>query len=425
MLGRRMWISVGSLALSTPMQNELPGVLPAYASCRWRNCCAACATRSSGAFRWPGCAASSPTCRAPLPATLLHPEGRRRAGRLRDVPQPRRGARLGAARRHAGRGARPADALRAARPLPAHGRGHAPGRPRAALRALPAAQGEAWAPRACSTPKLKRALPPFPGRIGVVTSLAAAALRDVLTTLARRNPAIPVIVYPVPVQGEGAAERIVDHARARQPRAPNATCCCWCAAAARSRTCGSSTRRRWRAPSAPPRIPVVVGVGHETDFTIADFAADQRAPTPTAAAELACPARAELAARVADCATHVWRAKCGGGSSTPLRPWIRAARRLVHPAAAPALVSAIDDPAFRAPRLRLLAPRAPLPGASRASCSATLVSLDPTAVLERGYSITTNADGAVLRDASKVRAGERLQTRLARGDDRQRGEERS
>ncbi len=94
-------------------------------------------------------------------------------------------------------------------PLPAHRRGHAPRRPRAALRALPAAQGEARRGGPVRRARSSARCRAFPARIGVVTSLAAAALRDVLTTLARRNPAIPVIVYPVPVQGEGAADRIV------------------------------------------------------------------------------------------------------------------------------------------------------------------------------------------------------------------------
>src|SRR5687767_10645207 len=148
--------------------------------------------------------------------------------------------------------------------------------------------------------KLKRELPPFPGRIGVVTSLAAAALRDVLTTLGRRNPAIPVIVYPVPVQGEGAAARIASMLARANRRAE-----CDVLLLVRG---GGSIEDLWqfneeavaRAIRAS-RIPVVTGVGHETDFTIADFAADRRAPTPTAAAELASAPRAELLARLAEC----------------------------------------------------------------------------------------------------------------------------
>ena len=162
------------------------------------------------------------------------------------------------------------------------------------------------------------------------------------------------------------------------------------------------------------RIPVVVGVGHETDFTIADFAADRRAPTPTAAAELACPARAELAARVAACARHVSR-----DMERKLQYAAQAldsySRRLVHPAER--LRSYHQLMTQLSARLAFaFSHRVHRCQAHLAQLSASLLSLDPTAVLERGYSITTTADGAVLRDASKVRAGERLKTRLARGE---------
>src|SRR5689334_16779486 len=148
-------------------------------------------------------------------------------------------------------------------------------------------------------PAAKKPLPSHPRAIGVVTSLAAAALRDVLTTLERRNRAVPVIVYPAPVQGEGAAERLATMIARANRRAE-------CDVLLLVRGGGSiedlwqfNEERLARAIRAS-RIPVVVGVGHETDFTIADFAADRRAPTPTAAAELACPSRNELAARVVD-----------------------------------------------------------------------------------------------------------------------------
>ncbi|HEU5176350.1 MAG TPA: exodeoxyribonuclease VII large subunit [Burkholderiales bacterium] len=261
--------------------------------------------------------------------------------------------------------------------------------------------------------KAKRAVPPFPGRIGVVTSLAAAALRDVLTTLARRNPAIPVVVYPVPVQGEGAAERIATMLARANRRAE-----CDVLLLVRG---GGSIEDLWqfneealaRAIRASA-IPVVVGVGHETDFTIADFAADRRAPTPTAAAELACPARGELAARVAACARHLSRdmrrkleyaAQALDGYS----------RRLVHPAERlrsyhQLMIQLSSRLAFA------FSHRVHRCQAHLAELRATLVSLDPTAVLERGYSITTSASGAVLRDASTVQPGERVRTRLAKGE---------
>ena len=260
--------------------------------------------------------------------------------------------------------------------------------------------------------RLKRELPLFPGRIGVVTSLAAAALRDVLTTLARRNPAIPVVVYPAPVQGEGAGDRIATMLARANARAE-----CDVLLLVRG---GGSIEDLWqfneeavaRALRAS-RIPVVVGVGHETDFTIADFAADRRAPTPTAAAELACPARTELAARVADCGRCLAR-EMRRRMEYAAQALDSYSRRLVHPAER--LRSYQQLMTQLSSRLAFaFSHRVHRCQANLAQLSASLLSLDPAAVLERGYSITTNAAGAVLRDASSVRPGERVQTRLARG----------
>ena len=261
-------------------------------------------------------------------------------------------------------------------------------------------------------PALKRDLPEFPQSIGVVTSLAAAALRDVLSTLARRNPAIPVIVYPVPVQGEGATPRIASMLARASRRAE-----CDVLLLVRG---GGSMEDLWsfneeavaRAIRACA-IPVVSGVGHETDFTIADFAADRRAPTPTAAAELASPERAELVARLAERARVLSR-----DMERKLRYAAQAldacARRLVHPAQR--LRTYQSQVSQLGARLAFgFAHRLHQGGARLARLEASLRSLDPTAVLERGYSITTTPAGAVLRDASQVQPGERVQTRLARG----------
>jgi exodeoxyribonuclease VII large subunit len=259
---------------------------------------------------------------------------------------------------------------------------------------------------------LKRELPGFPRAIGVVTSLRAAALRDVLTTLARRNASVPVVVYPVPVQGEGAAERIA----------------AMLAKAGARRECdvlllvrgGGSIEDLWqfndervaRAIRACA-LPVVVGVGHETDFTIADFAADRRAPTPTAAAELACPARAELLVRVAECARCLSRdARRQLGYAGQALDAL--ARRLVHPAER--LRSYQLNVAQLARRLdlgfrhRLLACRGALD-----RMAAALRTLGPEQVLGRGYSITRDAQGTVLRSAAGVEPGARIVTTLAGG----------
>ena len=262
-------------------------------------------------------------------------------------------------------------------------------------------------------PAAKRALPQYPRAIGVLTSLAAAALRDVLTTLARRNPAIPVIVYPVPVQGEGAAARI-----AAMLRRANARAECDVLLLVRG---GGSLEDLWsfndeavaRAIRASA-IPVVAGVGHETDFTIADFAADRRAPTPTAAAELASPSRLQLEALLAESARRLGREMARRLAYAAQR-LDGCARRLVHPRerlrANASLVAQLCARLGFSFLHRLRSCEARL-----ARLQAGLAGLDPSAVLGRGYSITYDTEGAVLRDAAKVKPGARLRTRLASGE---------
>lgn len=304
-------------------------------------------------------------------------------------------------------------------------------------------------------PALKRPIPAYPRSIGVVTSPAAAALRDVLTTLARRNPSVPVVLYPTAVQGEGAPAEIV---------AALAT-------AARRRECdvlilcrgGGSIEDLWafndervaRAIRACA-IPVVVGVGHETDFTIADFAADLRAPTPTGAAELASPERAELRARLDLLAGRLHR-RITRDLETRLQLLDHLTRRLVHPGrrldAQTALLAQLRarlavaterslergrwrvrelvqrtgrrQPATAALEARVveLAHRVrTATGHGLAQRSArienlaqNLALLGPRAVLERGYAIATSASGAVIRDAACLAPGDSLRVTFARG----------
>ena len=283
-------------------------------------------------------------------------------------------------------------------------------------------------------PGRKRDIPEYPSRIGVLTSLAAAALRDVLTTLQRRNPSIPVIVYPVPVQGDGAAAKIAQMLAIAAGRAE-----CDVLLLVRG---GGSIEDLWpfneeavaRAICASA-LPVVVGVGHETDFTIADFAADQRAPTPTAAAELVSPPRAELLARVAELG---WRAS--RAARRRIEYAVQAvdalARRLVHPAdrlrgsrqlvgqlaarLASLMGHRIELHRYRLrdtpQRLSSLVARRLETAASRLALLRTgLCSLDPAAVLARGYSITRAADGTVVSDSAAVLEGEQLRITLAKG----------
>lgn len=258
----------------------------------------------------------------------------------------------------------------------------------------------------------KRAWPQHPRAIGVVTSLQAAALRDVLTTLARRNPALPIIVYPVPVQGEGAALRIAAALAKASARAE-----CDVLLLVRG---GGSIEDLWqfneeavaRAIRASD-IPVVTGVGHETDFTIADFAADRRAATPTAAAELVSLARAELLARVAECSRCLSR-DTRRHLEYAMQALDALARRLVHPAER---LRSLDQQLLQL-RGRLAYSLSHNIHAFRSRLERLQVALDslgPAAVLSRGYSITRDLEGHVVSDAGKLREGDRLLTTLARG----------
>jgi exodeoxyribonuclease VII large subunit len=261
-------------------------------------------------------------------------------------------------------------------------------------------------------PQAKRPIPEHPKQIGILTSLQAAALRDVLTTLRRRNPSIPVIVYPVPVQGEGAAAKIAQ-------MLANASTRDECDVLLLVRG-GGSIEDLWqfneeavaRAIRAS-RIPVVVGVGHETDVTIADFAADRRAPTPTAAAEMVSPSRDELLMRVGGLAQRATR-EALRRIEYAMQTVDALARRLVHPRER--LRTSRQLLGQLATRLALAAARRmDFFDAQIARLKASLGSLNPEAVLERGYSLTRTAHGEVVRNAAKVQVGERLTTTLAKG----------
>jgi exodeoxyribonuclease VII large subunit len=258
----------------------------------------------------------------------------------------------------------------------------------------------------------KRPIPEHPKQIGVITSLAAAALRDVLTTLRRRNRSIPVVVYPAPVQGEGAAAKLVQALAIANARAE-----CDVLLLVRG---GGSIEDLWqfneealaRAIRASG-IPVVAGVGHETDFTIADFAADERAPTPTAAAELVSPSLEVLRERIAQTALRLSR-QTARQLEYAMQAVDAMARRLVHPAER--LRTARQNLVHLGARLatamkhQLAQVRAQLDRSE-----AKLAGLDHLGVLGRGYSLTINSAGEILRDAKLVAVGERIVTTLARG----------
>jgi exodeoxyribonuclease VII large subunit len=305
-------------------------------------------------------------------------------------------------------------------------------------------------------PERRQPLPRFPHRVGVVTSLQAAALSDVLAALTRRAPHLPVVIYPTLVQGEGAADNIAEAIRAAANRSE-----CDVLIVARG---GGSIEDLWafneeivaRAIDACP-IPVVTGIGHETDTTIADLAADCRAATPTAAAELAsagyfeaqseltrlavslrtemrrhlqeCMQRTDLLARrlkhpgerlgrlraeTAHLATRLnaglrQRVSAGAGALQRLqsrlslrRPDLRHAQRDLDEYAARLRTSTAAGLSRRTIRLENFA--------------ASLAHLSPLAVLRRGYSLVRKADGSIVRASAQLAAGDALHLTFGEGE---------
>jgi len=307
-------------------------------------------------------------------------------------------------------------------------------------------------------PSVRRPLPRFPRGVGIVTSPSAAALRDVLSTLKRRAPHLPVVLYPSPVQGGDAPSRLVD-----------ALCCAGQRATGDGIDVillvrgGGSIEDLWafndealaRAIRACP-VPVVSGVGHETDFTIADFASDLRAATPTGAAELASAGFHASHLELASLGPRLLRALQRRLDAAGQR-LDRAALRLAHPrerlrqaairvitqqdrlhaalsrrferashrldhlalrlrSARPTLLGAND-------RITLLATRLEHSTAGRLQrateqlerLSANLQHLAPEGVLARGYAIARDAEGRILRTTRDVAEGDAVSVQLADG----------
>lgn len=303
-------------------------------------------------------------------------------------------------------------------------------------------------------PASKRPLPAFPRRIGIVTSLQAAALRDVLTTLNRRAPHIRVTLYPTPVQGDGAGERIAAALSVAGRDGNDVLILC---------RGGGNIEDLWAfneevvaRAMRNSLIPVVSGIGHETDFTIADFAADLRAPTPTAAAELASPDRTALIGCLEQLGQTLSRRTWQGLADQGQRlDWF--ASRLIHPAERLArqkehlarlrkqfgqalarqtetrryrlhltgqgLAAIRPDPARHAEHLGGLTLRLRHNGqrsladasAKLQTLAAGLTQLDPHKVLARGFAIAVGKGARAIRDASQLSPGDRLHLRLAHG----------
>ncbi|HXC59627.1 MAG TPA: exodeoxyribonuclease VII large subunit [Steroidobacteraceae bacterium] len=261
---------------------------------------------------------------------------------------------------------------------------------------------------------LKRPLPAMPRRIAVITSPTGAAIRDVLHILARRFPPAEILVFATPVQGAAATQTIVaaiDRAATRGD--------CDVMIVTRG---GGSIEDLWcfndeRVARAIRRsaIPVITGIGHEIDFTIADFAADVRAPTPSGAAELVVPDRSTLLAAVRNFATRMQ-----GATQRQLQRALErheqllARLRRAHPG------SRLQQQTQRLDELDLRLRRAWDSRLLRISqrlllTQRALDAISPLATLQRGFAIVSLPDGQVLQDGSQVQPGDVIEARLARG----------
>jgi exodeoxyribonuclease VII large subunit len=307
-------------------------------------------------------------------------------------------------------------------------------------------------------PARRRPLPRLPECVGVVTSPSGAALHDILRVLARRNPAVRVLLSPTRVQGEGAAEEIA-LALDRLSVGPR----CDLIIVGRG---GGSAEDLWAFNEeaavravARARVPVISAVGHEVDVVLTDLAADLRAPTPSAAAELAVPDRQRLAAMLREPlgdARRVLEQRLAEARRDLLLagrrlsdPRLRlAAERLRLDESSRSLGASMQRHLARArrrlgdarlglaslePRARLVADRARLAALSARLGSAWSAGLDgrrlrlegaraaleargPLAVLTRGYSLVLTEAGRAVRDHAQVHPGERLRVRLMRGE---------
>ncbi len=301
----------------------------------------------------------------------------------------------------------------------------------------------------------KRDLPFLPGQIGLVTSPQAAALRDVLRTLSIRMPNVPVVLYPTPVQGEGAAQKIAQAIKVANRRG-ECDVLILCRGGGSIEDLWSFNEEVVARAIAASHIPIMSGVGHETDFTIADFVADQRAATPTAAAQAVVPDQQEMRQRFALQLQRLSRALSHRAELSMQRVDL-VQRRLVHPAQRlrqhSELLNAwqlrlrfaktrrMGEQQLRGEvlwqRLRGAHPNVTqmqikhsnlsrqLHGAKRReleiqqtrllSLQQHLHHLDPQQVLTRGYSLVRDAQGNIVKSSEKIQSGATLDVTFAQG----------
>jgi exodeoxyribonuclease VII large subunit len=259
--------------------------------------------------------------------------------------------------------------------------------------------------------ELKKPIPRFPEKIGVATATTGAAVRDIINVITRRYPLAEIIIYPTQVQGAGAAQSVVSAIEYFNEKEPVDTII-----AGRG---GGSIEDLWafneeivaRAIFAS-RIPIISAVGHETDFTIADFVADLRAPTPSAAAEIAVPSTAELRTIIATASTR--------GANAVMRN-IESRRLILKRFRLKTPKERIDDENLRLDnllrrmeqsfKLKLTQKRREL-----GEKAGKLDALSPLQTLSRGYAIPITDEGAVIRSVKDMKSGDEFTLKMKDGD---------
>ena len=256
----------------------------------------------------------------------------------------------------------------------------------------------------------KKPIPKFPKAVGVVTAPTGAAVRDIINVITRRYPMAEIILYPAKVQGTGAAESVV-----KAIEYFNATREVDTLIVGRG---GGSIEDLWafneeitaRAIYAS-EIPVISAVGHETDFTIADFVADLRAPTPSAAAEIAVPSTPELAARITADKSRIQQSivsRIEGGRLLLKRFKMRTPKDRIDEYSL--RVDAMTRSMENSLKMKTMSLRRHF-----AAQAAKLDALSPLQTLSRGYAIPTREDGTVIRSVGEVKSGDEFTLRLKDG----------
>jgi exodeoxyribonuclease VII large subunit len=260
----------------------------------------------------------------------------------------------------------------------------------------------------------KKPLPKFPQQIGVVTSPTGAAIRDILSVLKRRFPLPPIIVYPSLVQGDTAAKQIAATIKIANQRKE-----CDVLIVARG---GGSIEDLWsfneeivaRAIFAS-QIPIISGIGHEIDFTIADFVADHRAPTPSAAAEFVSPNKQEILQQLQKTKQrlHYSINKFYEHQHIVLKSLTSQLKRF-HP------IQQLQDKTQQLDLIEqnLIAAQHKILETRQTKfqlLSQALNTISPLATLQRGYAIVTNKQNTIVRNTAEVKVGEKLNTKLATG----------